>query len=294
MTKEALSNHNLNASNDLNFIDKGATSQTFLPGVRDEKASSTDIAFLSPSGVEDPTMRKPSVLMQQTKESIPPWVVKCLAPWIDSWCKNGRLSRYNQSENDSKKTIILDEEGITSQTIFDKFKKIVLKKVSPEQETQVACVLMSKTNEQDNTILQSIIHQLTATNMPFAILVRTHNISTLKKEKASSDLSFIHVLRPFVLQENVSEEIRASWICGGLSIPDGEIMAAEDIFFKERLTERHSIFSATDRGIKKIDTIEIVNKLILNLNAVGICLVYCVQNQRHCIFVEIYVKDEVC
>ena len=97
--------------------------------------------------------------------------------------------------------------------------------------------------------------------MPFAILVRTYMTGKLKNDESSKDLSFVHVLRPFVLQEDENVEIRASWICGRLSIPDGEIMAAEDIFFKERLSERNAQFSATERGIKKINAIETVNKL---------------------------------
>ena len=199
---------------------------------------------------------------RREKRGIPPsWVVKCLAPWIDSWCKNGRVRRDRQSKFDLPKTYVLDEDGISSDMVFEKFKKQVLTSATPQQEAQVACVLMTRIHERDINNLYSVIRQITATNMPFAILVRTYMTGKLKNDESSKDLSFVHVLRPFVLQEDESVEIRASWICGRLSIPDGEIMAAEDIFFKERLSERNAHFSATERGIKKISAIETVNRL---------------------------------
>jgi hypothetical protein len=196
------------------------------------------------------------------KQLTPPsWVVKCLAPWIDPWCNNGRVMRETHSKNTSQKDFILDEDGITSNAIFEKFKKKVVTSVTPQQAKRVACVLIAKTQERDVDILQNVIRQLTATNMPFAILARTCMTYSLKKDISLDHLSFVHILRPFAQQEDLVVEIRASWICGGLSIPDGEIMAAEDIFFKERLSERNSKFSATARGIKKINTIEAVQKL---------------------------------
>ena len=174
--------------------------------------------------------------------------MKCLAPWIDPWCNNGRVARETHIKNISQKDFILDEDGITSNAIFEKFKKKVVTSVTPQQTTRVACVLIAKTQERDIDNLQNTIRQLTATNMPFAILVRTCMTYSLKKDISLDHLSFVHILRPFAQQEDVMVEIRASWICGGLSIPDGEIMAAEDIFFKERLSKGIQNFQQLSEG----------------------------------------------
>jgi hypothetical protein len=82
------------------------------------------------------------------KQLTPPsWVVKCLAPWIDPWCNNGRVMRETHSKNTSQKDFILDEDGITSNAIFEKFKKKVVTSVTPQQAKRVACVLIAKTQE---------------------------------------------------------------------------------------------------------------------------------------------------
>lgn len=105
--------------------------------------------------------------------------------------------------------------------------------------------------------MKNVIQQLVPKNMPFAILAQTETARKLKNK----EVSFIHILRPFAVGNDIISQAKASWICGGLDIPNGEIFATENIFFKERMSERNGQFAAYERGVKTISVIESVRKL---------------------------------
>ena len=125
--------------------------------------------------------------------SPPAWVLRCLAPWINSWSKNGRVATEKDHQFTAQKSIIVDSDKMVSSEIFAEYDKHVATEVTIEQETRVACTLVQKIQEKNIEELRNVVQQLVAKNVPFAILAQTEIARKLKNK----EVSFIHILRPF-------------------------------------------------------------------------------------------------
>ena len=61
---------------------------------------------------------------QERKVSSPPtWVMRCLAPWIDSWSRNGRISASSDQKFTTQKSIIVDSDKMVTSEIFAEYGK---------------------------------------------------------------------------------------------------------------------------------------------------------------------------
>ena len=142
--------------------------------------------------------------------SPPAWVLRCLAPWINSWSKNGRVATEKDHQFTAQKSIIVDGDKMVSSEIFAGYDKHVVTEVTIEQETRVACTLVQKIQEKNIEELRNIVQLFVAKNMPFAILAQTEIARKLKNK----EVSFIHILRPFAFGNDIISQAKASWICG--------------------------------------------------------------------------------